>query len=56
MYAVIGATYVPFHAADVLDKNEYFIIAKSQLTPWMCGSAELAYYVTQHEKIGLMCT
>ena len=39
MYAVIGAT---FHATDVLDKNEYFI-AKSQLTPWMCGSAELAY-------------
>ena len=43
MYAVIDATFPCFHAADVLNKNEYFIIAKSQLTPWMCGSAELAY-------------
>ena len=30
MYAVTGAT---FHAADVLDKNVYSIIEKSQLTP-----------------------
>ena len=31
MYAVIGAI-IDFHAADILDKNQYFIIATEILT------------------------